>query len=453
MTDTAYDFDLFVIGAGSGGVRAARVAAARGARVAVAESGRLGGTCVNVGCVPKKLMVYASQFADAFDDARGFGWETTTPVFSWPDLIAAKDAEITRLNGVYRRLLDGSGVKIVEGKATFTDRHTIMVSDRRFTAETVLVATGGRPFVPDVPGAELGIVSDQVFSLSNLPPRVAIIGGGYIAVEFAGILRGLGAEVSLIYRGPLFLRGFDDDIRATLAGEMVKRGIDLRFNMDVERLETTRDDTIQVYGPTGDEVNADLVLWATGRVPNTSDLGLENLGLELDGKGAVVVDEYSETTVPGIYAIGDCTDRMALTPVAIGEAMALVETINGTPTPMDYSNIPTAVFSRPQVGTVGLTEDGARAAGHEIRVFRSTFRPMLNTLSGRDEHTMMKLVVDGASDLVLGVHMVGPDAGEIMQGFAVALRCGATKAQFDATVGIHPTAAEEFVTMREPVEG
>ncbi len=452
MTDHSHDFDLFVIGAGSGGVRAARVAAARGARVAVAEAGRLGGTCVNVGCVPKKLMVYASGFADAFDDARGFGWESTTHPFSWPALIAAKDAEITRLNGVYRRLLDGSGVEIIEGRAVLADRHTIMVGEKRFTTETVLIATGGRPFVPDVAGADLGIVSDQVFSLADLPARVAIIGGGYIAVEFAGITRGLGAEVSLVYRGPLFLRGFDDDVRATLAGEMVKRGIDLRFNMEVERLETIEGDAIRVSGPTGDEIETDLVLWATGRVPNTGGLGLEALGVQLDKKGAVVVDETSETTVPGVFAIGDCTDRMALTPVAIAEAMALVETLNGTPTAMDYDNIPTAVFSRPQLGTVGLTEDQARAAGHEIEVFRSTFRPMLNTLSGRDEHTMMKLVVDVVSDRVLGVHMVGPEAGEIIQGFAVALKCGATKAQFDATVGIHPTAAEEFVTMREPVE-
>lgn len=452
MTDHSFDFDLFVIGAGSGGVRAARMAAARGARVAVAESGPLGGTCVNVGCVPKKLMVYASQFADAFDDARGFGWESTTPSFSWPALIAAKDAEITRLNGVYRRLLEGNGVEIVAGKATFTDRHTIVVGERRFTAEKVLIATGGRPFIPEVPGADLGIVSDRVFSLPDLPARVAIIGGGYIAVEFAGIMPGLGAEVSLIYRGPLFLRGFDDDIRATLAGEMAKRGIDLRFNMAVERLEATPNDSIMVHGPTGDHVEVDLVLWATGRVPNTTDLGLFELGVELEENGAIVVNEYSQTSVPGIYAIGDCTDRVALTPVAIGEAMALVETINGHPTAMDYGNIPTAVFSRPQVGTVGLSEDQARAAGHVIRVFRSTFRPMLNTLSGRDEHTMMKLVVDAGSDRVLGVHMVGPDAGEIIQGFAVALKCGATKAQFDATVGIHPTAAEEFVTMREPVE-
>ena len=431
MTDHSFDYDLFVIGAGSGGVRAARVAAGRGARVAVAEAGRLGGTCVNVGCVPKKLMVYASEFADSFDDAVGFGWESTKPAFSWPALIAAKDLEITRLNGVYQRLLDGSGVEIVEGRAHLVDAHTVVVGDRRFTSETVLIATGGMPFVPDVPGAELGIVSDAVFSLADLPPRVAIIGGGYIAVEFAGIMRGLGAEVSLIYRGPLFLRGFDDDIRATLAGEMAKRGINLCFNMEVDRLETTTGGGIRVCGPTGDEIEADLVLWATGRVPNTEGLGLEKAG---------------------IYAIGDCTDRMALTPVAIAEAMALVETLNGNPTAVDYDKIPSAVFSQPPIGTVGLTESEARSHCRKVAVYRSSFRPMKNTLTGRDEHTMMKLVVDGATDEVLGVHMVGPDAGEIIQGFAVALKCGATKAQFDTTVGIHPTAAEEFVTMREPVE-
>ncbi len=451
MTDHSFDYDLFVIGAGSGGVRAARMAAARGARVAVAEAGRLGGTCVNVGCVPKKLMVYAAGFADAFEDAVGFGWESANPAFSWPALIAAKDLEITRLNGVYQRLLNASGVEIFEGRAHLADAHTVVVGDRRLTTETVLIATGGRPFVPDVPGADLGIVSDAVFSLPELPPRVAIIGGGYIAVEFAGIMRGLGAEVSLIYRGPLFLRGFDNDIRATLAGEMAKRGVNLRFNMEVDRLETATGGGIRVCGPTGDEVEADLVLWATGRVPNTGGLGLEELGVEFKENGAIAVDEHSRSSVPGIYAIGDCTDRMALTPVAIAEAMALVETLNGNPTAMDYGKIPSAVFSQPPIGTVGLTESEARQHCREVRVYRSSFRPMNNTLAGRDEHTMMKLVVDAATDEVLGVHMVGPDAGEIIQGFAVALKCGATKALFDATVGIHPTAAEEFVTMREPV--
>jgi len=452
MTDHTYDYDLFVIGAGSGGVRAARMAAARGSRVAVAEAGRLGGTCVNVGCVPKKLMVYAAGFADAFDDANGFGWESFRPSFSWPDLITAKDLEITRLNGVYRRLLDGSGVEIIDGKATLTDRHTVSIGDRNFSTDKVLVAIGGRPFVPDVPGAELGIVSDAIFSLTDLPSKVAIIGGGYIAVEFAGIMRGLGAEVSLIYRGPLFLRGFDDDIRATLAGEMATRGIDLCFNMEVERLEAKTNGGLRVCGPTGDEVDTDLVLWATGRVPNTEDLGLEHVGVELGDNGEVLVDEYSQTNIPGIFAIGDCTARMALTPVAIAEAMALVETLNDNPAAMDYSKIPSAVFSQPPIGTVGLTESEARSHCRQVAIYRSSFRPMKNTLTSRDEYTMMKLVVDGSTDEVLGVHMVGPDAGEIIQGFAVALKCGATKAQFDATVGIHPTAAEEFVTMREPVE-
>jgi len=452
MPKHTHDFDLFVIGAGSGGVRAARVAAARGARVAVAESGRLGGTCVNVGCVPKKLMVYAAHFADAFEDATGFGWERGDPVFSWPDLIEAKDAEIERLNGVYRRLLDGSGVEIIEGRARLADRHTVVVGENSFTAASILIATGGRPFVPDVPGAELGVVSDAVFALPDLPRRIAIIGGGYIAVEFAGIMKGLGAEVSLIYRGPLFLRGFDQDLRATLAGELVKRGIDLRFNTEVERLEAIDGGGIRICGPTGDEIEADLVLWATGRSPNTDGLGLGATGVTLGAEGEVVVDEYSRTSAENIYAVGDCTDRVALTPVAIAEAMALVETLNGNPTTMDYDAIPSAVFSQPPIGTVGLTEGEARKHCREVVIYRSVFRPMQYTLAGRDEHTMMKLVVDGATDEVLGVHMVGPDAGEIIQGFAVAMKCGATKAQFDATVGIHPTAAEEFVTMREPVE-
>jgi len=452
MTDNTYDYDLFVIGAGSGGVRAARIAAARGVKVAVAEAGRLGGTCVNVGCVPKKLMVYASHFGDAFADAAGFGWKTEDPVFSWPEFIAAKDAEIERLNGVYRRLLDGSGVEIIEGRASLIDRNTVEIGVRSITTDTILVATGGRPFVPDLPGAELGVVSDAIFALPELPRRVAIIGGGYIAVEFAGILNGLGAEVSLIYRGPLFLRGFDADLRATLAGEMAKRGVDLCFNTEVERLEAIDEGGIRICGPTGDEIEADLVLWATGRVPNTDGIGLEEAGITLGAKSEIVVDEYSRTSVENIYAVGDCTDRIALTPVAIAEAMALVETLNGNPTAVDYEAVPSAVFSQPPIGTVGLTEADARKHCREVVVYRSVFRPMQHTLAGRDEHTMMKLVVDGGTDEVLGVHMVGPDAGEIIQGFAVALKCGATKAQFDATIGIHPTAAEEFVTMREPVE-
>jgi glutathione reductase (NADPH) len=452
MTTAAFEFDLVVVGAGSGGVRAARMAAARGFRVAVAEPGPLGGTCVNVGCVPKKLMVYASQFANAFDDARGFGWAAERPAFSWAELVAAKDREISRLNGVYRRLLEGAGVEIVEGRASLADRHTVAVGDRRITTDRVLIATGGRPSVPDVPGAELGIVSDAIFSLDALPRRIAIVGGGYIAVEFAGIFHGLGADVTLVYRGPLFLRGFDNDIRATLAGEMVKREVDLCFNQEVAGLERAPDGGVRICGPCGEVFDADLVLWATGRKPNTIQLGLEPIGIELGGNDEVVVDEFSETSVPGVYAIGDCTDRIALTPVALAEAMALVETLAGNPTPVNHTNVPTAVFSQPSIGTVGLTEEEAQAAGLELTIYRSTFKPLQHTLSGRDERSMMKLVVDADSDRVLGVHMVGADAGEIIQGFAVAMQCGATKAQFDATIGVHPTAAEEFVTMREPVE-
>jgi len=365
--------------------------------------------------------------------------------------MAAKDAEISRLNGVYRGLLDRSGVEIFEGRARIVDRHEIAVGDRRCSTDRILVATGGRPFVPDVPGAELGVVSDDIFALPELPKRIAIIGGGYIAVEFAGIFNGLGSEVSIVYRGPLFLRGFDNDLRATLAGEMVKRGVELRFNTEVCRLESTGDAKVRISGASGETIKADLALWATGRVPNTGDLGLEALGVEQGNNQQIVVDEFSESSVPGLFAIGDCTDRVALTPVAIAEAMALVETLTGNPTAMTYDAIPSAVFSQPPIGTVGLTEAEARARFSNVAVYRSSFKPMLHTLSGRDEHTMMKLVVDNETGLVLGVHMVGPEAGEIIQGFAVALKCRATKEQLDATVGIHPTAAEEFVTMREPV--
>ncbi|MCU0304320.1 MAG: glutathione-disulfide reductase [Thermoanaerobaculales bacterium] len=451
MPNHTHDYDLFVIGAGSGGVRAARRAAARGMRVAIAEASRLGGTCVNLGCIPKKLMFFAAGFADAFADAAGFGWRVGEPRFAWPDLIAAKDAEIARLNRAYGWMLEGVGAEVLHGRARIADRHTVELEGERFTTGAIVVATGSRPFVPEVPGAGLGVVSDAIFSLPELPRRVAIIGGGYIAVEFAGILHGLGAAVTLFHRGPLPLRGFDDDVRATLAGELVKRGIELRLNTEVGRLESSRDG-VRVVDRSGGSTPFDLVLWATGRVPSTGDLGLEEIGVELGGNGEVVVDEYSETTVPEVYAIGDCTDRLALTPVAIAEAMALVETLAGNPTPIRHDNVPTAVFSRPEVGAVGLTEAAARAAGHPVVVFRSTFRPLLHRLAGRDQATMMKLVVDGATDRVLGVHMVGPDAGEIIQGFAVALTCGATKAQLDATVAIHPTAAEELVTMREPVE-
>ena len=447
-----YDFDLFVIGAGSGGVRAARMAATTGARVAVAESSRLGGTCVNLGCVPKKLMVYASAFSAAAADAAGFGWTVPPPRFDWATLIANKDREIERLNGIYRNLLEGAGVQIVEGRAVFKDRHTIDVAGSTFSAEKILIATGGRPFKAPIPGAECGITSDEVFHLERQPEKILITGGGYIAVEFAGIFNGLGTEVVLNYRGPLFLRGFDDDVRNTLAAEMRKRGIDLRFDTVIDGIER-KNGRIAAALNTGDTVEADLMLCATGRVPNTAGLGLEEIGVELDARGAIIVDDFLESSVPGIYALGDVIDRIALTPVALAEGMAFVETaIKNNPTVIDYTNVPSAVFSQPPIGTVGLTEFEARSEGFDVAIYRSTFRPMAHTMSGRDEKTMMKLVVDGPSDRVLGVHMVGPDAGEIIQGIAIALKAGATKETFDRTIGIHPTAAEEFVTMRAPVD-
>jgi glutathione reductase (NADPH) len=446
-----FDFDLFTLGAGSGGVRASRLAAASGARVAVAEERYLGGTCVNVGCIPKKLLVYASHFAEDFADAAGFGWTVGDRSVDWSKLIARKDAEIARLNGVYRRLLGAAGAEMFEQHAVVVDPHTVEVGGRRYTAEHILVATGGWPARAEIPGCELAITSNEAFHLERLPRRVLIAGGGYIAVEFAGILHGLGSEVTLVHRNALFLRGFDDDLRTGLAAEMKKRAIDLRFWTTVEaieraggRLRTTLSD--------GDRLDVDAVLSAIGRVPNTRGIGLEQCGVELDEKSAICVDRYSRTSVPSIYAIGDCTNRMNLTPVAIAEARAFFETVfRDKPTAMDYSDVPTAVFSQPNIGTVGLTETEARSRFPAIDIYRSTFRPLKHTLSGRDEQTIMKLVVDSATDRVVGCHMLGPDAGEIIQGLAVAMRAGATKAHFDATVGIHPTAAEEFVTMREKV--
>jgi glutathione reductase (NADPH) len=449
---TQYDFDLFVIGAGSGGVRASRFSAGYGARVAVAEASRLGGTCVNRGCVPKKLMFYAASFSSAAEDAAGFGWSLPPPSFDWATLIANKDREIERLNGVYRGLLDASEVRIIEGRAILSDRHTVTVEGDSYTAENILIATGSRPWVPDIPGAELGITSDQVFHLEKQPRNIIIMGGGYIAVEFAGIFHGLGTDVMLSYRGPVFLRGFDDDVRTTLAEEMRKRGVELRFNSVVDRIECAGDRYAVTFS-SGEVVEADQLLCAIGRVPNTAGLGLEDAGVELDDRGAVVVNEHLESSVPGIYAVGDCIDRITLTPVALTEGMAVAETLfNDNPTAVDYSNVPSAVFSQPSVGTVGLTEAEARAEGFEVEIYRSTFRPMIHNLSGRDEQTMMKMVVDRKTDRVLGVHMVGHEAGEIIQGVAVALKGGATKKTFDRTIGIHPTAAEEFVTMRTPVE-
>ncbi|MEE8475326.1 MAG: glutathione-disulfide reductase [Myxococcota bacterium] len=445
------DYDLFTIGAGSGGVRASRFSAAFGARVAVVEERYLGGTCVNVGCIPKKLLVYAAHFRSDFEDSEGFGWGPSDRRFDWPELIANKDREIARLNRVHRDLLDSAGVDRIEGRARILDPHTVEVGSRRYTAEHILVATGGWPSVPEVPGAEHGITSNEAFYLKSLPRRVVIVGGGYIAVEFAGIFHGLGAEVVQLYRGPLFLRGFDDDLRTTLAEEMRKKGVDLRFEARVARID--RDDSgIRVTLEDGSSVDGDTILFATGRHPLTENLGLEEVGVALDESGAIAVDEFSRSSVPSIWAIGDVTNRINLTPVALHEGVALANTLfNDRPTAPDHETVPSAVFSDPNLGTVGLTEAQARDRHADIDIYRSGFRALKHTLTGRDEQTLMKLVVDATTDRVLGVHMIGPDAGEIMQGFGVALKAGATKAQFDATIGIHPTAAEEFVTMREKV--
>jgi len=446
-----YEYDLFTIGAGSGGVRASRLSASYGAKVAIAEEHYLGGTCVNVGCIPKKLLVYAAHFNEDFEDAAGFGWSIGERRVDWAKLIANKNTEIQRLNGVYRRILENAGVTIIDDHAVILDPHTVLVGKREHTAQYILVATGGWPVVPEVPGSQYAITSNEAFFLPDLPNRIIIVGGGFIGVEFAGIFHGLGMQVTQIYRGSLFLRGFDDDVRETLAGEMRKKGIDLRFNTKVEKIEKAKNG-IRTTLTGGVVIEADLIMFATGRSPNTRGLGLEKTGVELNSNGAVVVDGYSRTAEPSIYAIGDCTDRLQLTPVAIAEGRAVAETLfNNNPMKPNHTNVPSTVFSQPSVGTVGLTEAEARERYGKIDVYKTTFKPLKHTLTGRDERTLMKLVVDRATDRVVGCHMVGPEAGEIIQGLAVAVTCGATKAQFDATISIHPTAAEEFVTMREKV--
>ena len=444
------DYDLFTLGAGSGGVRLSRVSGSLGAHVAIAEERYLGGTCVNVGCIPKKLLVYASHFARDFEDAAAYGWSVGPRSFDWAALIENKDAEIARLNGIYANLLDAQGVQRIDGHATLVDAHTVAVGERRYTAEHITVATGSWPSLPAIPGIEHAISSNEAFYLKSLPRRGIVVGGGYIAGEFAGIFHGMGAEVTQLYRGPLFLRGFDDDVRTVLAEEMRQKGIDLRFELNVDRIERS-DDGVRATLTDGSRLEADQILFATGRRPLTADLGLEKLGVELDEKGAIVVDEYSRSSVPSISAIGDVTDRINLTPVAIHEGMALARTLFGEgPTAPCHEDVASAVFSQPPLATVGLTESAARERCGEIDVYKSRFRPLLHTLTGREETTFMKLCVDRASDRVVGVHMVGDDAAEILQGLAVAVKCRATKAQFDETIGIHPTAAEEFVTLREP---
>jgi glutathione reductase (NADPH) len=444
-----YDFDLFTLGAGSGGVRASRIAAGYGARVAVAEERYLGGTCVNVGCIPKKLLVYASEFKEAFEDSAGFGWTHRSQPFEWRTLVANKDREVERLNAVYERLLTSAGARIIRHQACLLDEHTVAVDGQRYTARYILVATGSWPTMPPFAGVELAISSNEAFHLPKLPARILIIGGGYIGVEFAGIFHGLGAQVTQIHRGPLFLRGFDDDLREALATEMKKRGIALHFGTQVNRLERTATGIAAVLS-SGTRLEVDLVMCCTGRHPNSTGFGLEKAGVELDGNSAIVVDGYSKTSVDSIYAVGDVTNRRNLTPVAIAEGHAVADLLFGTHSRIiDYQNVPSAVFSQPPIATVGLTESAARDRYGTVEIYKSIFRPLKHTLSGRDERTLMKLVVEPSSGRVLGAHMLGPDAGEIIQGLAIALQCGATKAQFDATIGIHPTAAEEFVTMRE----
>jgi glutathione reductase (NADPH) len=446
-----YDFDFFVIGAGSGGVRAARFAAALGARVAVAEERHLGGTCVNIGCVPKKLMVYASHFSEDFEDAAGYGWTVGARSFDWPTLIANKDAEIERLNGIYERLLTNSGVEIVEGTATLEDPHTVVVAGREITAQYILIATGGLPSRPREPGQEYGIVSDDVFYLDKLPERMIVAGGGYIAVEFAGVFNGLGSKVTQLYRGDLWLRGFDDDLRRGLAEEAPKKGVDLRFHTIIDKTEKTSNGLL-AHLSSGEKLEVDQILYAIGRRPNVAELNLHGLGIELTRQGAVKVDEAYRTSIPNVFAIGDVTDRVQLTPVALAEGMSVAERLFGErERAVDYGGIPTAVFSQPPMATVGLTEAEARAKLAAVDIYRTRFTPMKHTMTGRDEKTLMKLVVERASQKVVGAHMMGQDAPEIVQGVAIAMKAGATKRDFDRTIGIHPTAAEEFVTMREAV--
>lgn len=446
-----YDYDLFVIGVGSGGTRAARMIAGTGARVAAAEQQFLGGTCVNVGCVPKKLMVFASHFAEDFEDAAGFGWDVKPDRFNWDRLIENKNTEISRLNDVYRRLLDNAGVKLYEAPAKILDRHTIQVGNEQVTTDRIIVATGGWPSMPDLPGVEHAISSNEVFFLKDLPKRFVVVGGGYIAVEFAGIMNGLGSKVTQIYRSEKILRGFDEDVRDVLSKEIVRKGVDLRTNVNITAIEK-QGETLIATLTDGTTIEADCIMYATGRHPRTQDIGLEEIGVELDAKGAIKVDDYSRTNLDNVWAIGDVTDRIALTPVAIQEAMAVYRTeYLNDPTPCDHANVPSAVFSQPPVGSVGLTEDQAQKEYGTLDIYRSTFTPMKLSLTEREEKTLMKIIVDQASQKVVGVHMVGPDAGEIIQGIAIAVKMGATKRDFDRTVGIHPTAAEEFVTMREKV--
>jgi glutathione reductase (NADPH) len=446
-----FDFDLFTIGGGSGGVRASRVSAGYGAKVAIAESGRFGGTCVNVGCIPKKLFSYAAHLREDFEVAASFGWTVGEPRFDWATLLANKDKEIARLNGVYERVLSLAGVEILRGRAMVVDPHTVEIGGRRFSAKHILVATGSWPTVPDIPGRSHAITSNEAFHLQRLPRRVVVVGGGYIAVEFASIFHGLGVETTLAYRGKRLLRGFDQEIGERLGEEMAAKGVRIRFGAEPHRI-ASRSGGFEIEHGDGSRDETELVMFATGRHPNSANLGLEAAGVRLAADGTVIVDKYSTTSVDSIHAIGDLTNRVNLTPVATAEAMWLARTLfGGEPTAIDHDSIPTAVFANPNVATVGLSEERAREQFGAVDVYKASFRALRLTLGESKDRTFMKLVVDRTTQKVVGAHMIGVDAGEVIQGIAIAVKLGATKAQFDATLGIHPTAAEEFVTLRERV--
>ena len=447
---TEFDYDLFVIGAGSGGVRAARVSAGTGAKVAIAEESRYGGTCVIRGCVPKKLMVYASAYSEMFEDARGYGWTVPEPSFDWSAMKTARDAEIDRLEGIYRRMLDGSGVTMIDSRARLVDGHTVeLANGRQVSAKTILIATGGRPALPSFEGVDHAIVSDDIFDIETQPESILCVGGGYISLEFACVFHGLGTKVTVSNRSTL-LRGYDGDVRAHLIEALEHKGIDVRLGINPVKIEESEGRKLVTFDD-GGTLTVDTVLAATGRRPNTDDLGLEEAGIATGKGGAIEVDAYSRTNVPSVYAIGDVTDRVQLTPVAIREGMAFVETVfNDNPTSPDHELIATAVFTQPEIGIIGMTEEDARES-HDVAIYRSTFRAMIHTLPGREEKTLMKIVVDKVSDKVLGVHIVGHHAGEMIQCAAIAVKMGATKADFDRTMAVHPTSAEELVTMREPV--
>lgn len=448
-----YDYDLFVIGAGSGGVRASRISSSFGAKVAIAEEYRFGGTCVIRGCVPKKLMVYASHFSEDFKDAEGFGWTVGPSSFSWAKLIENKDREIARLEELYKTTLANAGVETFAERAIIEDAHTIRMGDKTVTAETILVATGGGPFKPDFPGNEHTITSNEAFQLEDLPARVLVKGAGFIAVEFAGIFNGLGSEVEVIYRKDKLLRGFDDDLRVRLGLALESKGINIHYGANISSIDK-RDTGLHVTFDNGFEAEYDCVMIATGRKPHTGGLGLENIGVELAPNGAIKVDEYSRTNIPNIYAVGDVTDRINLTPVAIKEGHAFARTLyDNTPISPEHDNVPSAVFSQPPIGTIGPTEEEAILKYGDVDVYVSDFKPMRNTLAGRDERAFVKMIVDQKTGKVIAAHMIGQDAPEIIQGVAIAIKNGLTKEQFDQTVAIHPSSAEEFVLMTNKRDG